>query len=79
MCVLTPIGVVEEDEAVPVVVVEQAEERPADGGPQLQHELAVPLRGEAGRNQRDVQRAAEGRQRVHRALVVQAEDGEHAS
>lgn len=76
---LTSVGVVEEDELVPVVVVEQRQQGPPDGGPQLQRELTLALGGEAGRDERDVQGAAEGRQRVHRALVVQAEDGEDAA
>lgn len=57
-------------------MVEQGQQRAADGRPQLQGELALALGGEAGRDEGDVQGAAEGRQRVHRALVVQAEDGE---
>lgn len=73
---LTSVRVVQEDELLPVVVVEQGEQRAADGRPQLQGELALALGGEAGRDEGDVQRAAERRQRVHRPLVVQAEDGE---
>lgn len=76
---LTSVRVVQEDELVPVVVVEQGQEGPADGGPELQGELALALGGEAGRDEGDVQGAAEGRQRVDRAFVVQAEDGEHAA
>lgn len=73
---LTSVGVIQEDKLVPVVVVEERQERPPDGWPELQGELALALRGEAGRDEGDVQGAAEGRQRVDRALVVQAEDGE---
>lgn len=73
---LTPVGVVQEDELVPVVVVEEGQQRPPDGRPELQGELALALGGEAGRDEGDVQGAAEGCQRVDRALVVQAEDGE---
>lgn len=51
---LTPVGVVQEDETVPLVVIQQAQERPPQGGPQLQHELALPFRGETGRDERDV-------------------------
>lgn len=76
---LTSVGVIQEDKLVPVVVVQQGEQRPADGRPQLQGELALALGGEAGRDEGDVQGAAEGRQRVDRALVVQAEDGEDAA
>jgi len=57
-------------------VVEEGQQRPPDGRPELQRELALALGGEAGRDEGDVQGAAEGRQRVDRALVVQAEDGE---
>lgn len=60
-------------------MVQQGQQGPADGGPELQGELALALGGEAGRDEGDVQGAAEGRQRVDRALVVQAEDGEHAT
>lgn len=60
-------------------MVEQRQQRPPDGRPQLQGELALGLGGEAGRHQADVQRPAEGRQRVDRALVVEAEDGEDPS
>lgn len=73
---LTPVSVVQEDELVPVVVVEQRQQRSSDGRPKLQRELALALGGEAGRDEGDVQGAAEGRQRVHRSLVVEAEDGE---
>ena len=73
---LTPVGVVQEHELVPVVVVEQRQQSAPDGRPELQGELALALGGEAGRDEGDVQGAAEGRQRVDRALVVQAEDGE---
>ena len=59
-------------------MVQQGQQGPPDGGPQLQGELGLALGGEAGRDEADVQRPAEGRQRVHRALVVQAEDGEDA-
>lgn len=76
---LTSVGVVQEDELVPVVVVEEGQQGAADGGPELQGELALAFGGEAGRDERDVQGAAEGRQRVDRALVVQAEDGEDAA
>lgn len=76
---ITSVGVVEEDKAAPVVVVEQRQQRPPDGRPQLQGKLALCLGGEAGRHQADVQRPAEGRQRVDRALVVEAEDGEDPS
>lgn len=76
---LTSVGVVQEDELVPVVVVEQRQQRSSDGRTQLQRELALALGGEAGRDEGDVQGAAEGRQRVDRALVVQAEDGEDAA
>lgn len=76
---LTSVGIVEEDELVPVVVVQQGQQRSSDGWPQLQRELALALGGEAGRDEGDVQGTAEGRQRVHRALVVQAEDGEDAA
>lgn len=57
-------------------MVQEGQQRPSDGRPQLQRELALAFGGEAGRDEGDVQRAAEGRQRVDRALVVQAEDGE---
>lgn len=76
---LTSVGVVQEDELVPVVVVEEGQQRPPDGRPELQRELALALGGEAGRDEGDVQGAAEGRQRVHRALVVQAEDRKDAA
>lgn len=76
---LTSVGVVQEDELVPVVVVEEGQESPADGWPELQGELALALGGEAGSDERDVQGAAEGRQRVDWALVVQAEDGKDAA
>lgn len=76
---LTSVGVVQEAELTPVVVVEQRQQRPPQGRPQLQRELTLALAGETGCDQRDVQGAAEGRQRVDRALVVQAEDGEDAA
>lgn len=76
---LTPVGVVQEDKLVPVVVVEEGQECASDGWPELQGELALALGGEAGRDEGDVQGAAEGRQRVDRALVVQAKDGEDTS
>lgn len=76
---LTSVGVVQEDELVPVVVVEQRQQGSPNRRSQLQRELALPLGGEAGRDEGDVQSAAEGRQRVDRAFVVQAEDGEHAA
>lgn len=76
---LTSVGVVQEDELVPVVVVEQRQQGSPNRRSQLQGELALPLGGEAGRDEGDVQSAAEGRQRVDRALVVQAKDGEHAA
>lgn len=72
----TSVCVVQEDKLVPVIVVEERQECPPDGRPELQGELALTLGGEAGRNEGDVKGAAEGRQRVDRALVVQAEDGE---
>lgn len=76
---LTSVGVVQEDELVPVVVVEQRQQGSPNRRSQLQRELALPLSGEAGRDEGDVQSAAEGRQRVDRAFVVQAKDGEHAA
>lgn len=57
-------------------MVEQGQQGPPDGWSQLQGELALALGGEAGRDEGDVQRTAEGCQRVHRALVIQAKDGE---
>lgn len=72
----TSVRVVQEDELVPVVVVEEGQEGPTDRRPELQGELALALGGETRRDEGDVQRAAEGRQRVDRTLVVQAEDGE---
>lgn len=72
----TSVCVVQEDELVPVVVVEEGQEGPTDRRPELQGELALALGGETRRDEGDVQRAAEGRQRVDRTLVVQAEDGE---
>lgn len=76
---LTSVGVVQEDELVPVVVVEQRQQGSPNRRSQLQRELALPLGGEAGRDEGDVQGAAEGCQRVDRAFVVQAKDGEHAA
>lgn len=76
---LTSVGVVQEDKLVPVVVVEQRQQGSPNRRSQLQRELALPLGGEAGRDEGDVQSAAEGRQRVDRAFVVQAKDGEHAA
>ena len=72
---LTSVGVIEEHEAAPVVVVQQGEQGPPDGGPQLQGELGLALGGEAGRDEADVERAAERRQSVHRLPVVETEDG----
>lgn len=57
-------------------MVEEGQEGPTDRRPELQGELALALGGETRRDEGDVQRAAEGRQRVDRTLVVQAEDGE---
>lgn len=57
-------------------MVKEGQEGTPDGWPELQGELALALGGEAGRDERDVQGAAEGRQRVDGALVVQAEDSE---
>lgn len=51
---LTPVRVVQEDEAVPLIVVQQAQERAPQGRPQLQHELALALRGETGCDEGDV-------------------------
>lgn len=76
---LTSVCVVEKDKLVPVVVVQEGQQGSSDGRPHLQRELTLALGGEAGRDEGDVQSAAEGRQRVDGALVVQAEDGEHAS
>lgn len=59
VCLLTPVCVVEKDEAVPFVVVEEAEKSASEGRSQLKHKLALALRGETGRDQRDVQRTAE--------------------
>lgn len=60
-------------------MVQEGQQGSSDGRPHLQRELTLALGGEAGRDEGDVQSAAEGRQRVDGALVVQAEDGEHAS
>ena len=57
-------------------MVEEGQERSPDARPELQGELALAFGGEAGSDEGDVQGAAEGCQRVDRALVVQAEDGE---
>lgn len=57
-------------------MVEEGQQSPPDGRPELQGELALALGGEAGRDEGDVQGAAERCQRVDGALVVQAEDGE---
>lgn len=57
-------------------MVEEGQECPPDRWPELQSELALALGREAGRDEGDVQGAAERRQRVDRTLVVQAEDGE---
>lgn len=76
---LTSVCVVQKDKLVPVVVVQEGQQGSSDGWPHLQRELTLALGGEAGRDEGDVQGAAEGRQRVDGALVVQAEDGEHAS
>lgn len=56
---LTSIRVVQENKAVPFIMVQQAQEGSPQGRPQLQHELALALRGETGRDERDVQGAAE--------------------
>lgn len=57
-------------------MVEEGQEGPTDRRPELQGELALALGGETRCDEGDVQRAAEGRQRVDRTLVVQAENGE---
>lgn len=59
VCSLTSVGVIEEDEAAPVVVVQQGQQSPFDGRPKLQSELAVRFSGEAGRHQADMQSPAE--------------------
>lgn len=56
---LTPVCVVEEHKAVPLVVIQQAQEGSAQRRPQLQHKLTLALRGETGRDEGDVQGAAE--------------------
>lgn len=60
-------------------MVEQRQQGSPNRRSQLQRELTLALGGEAGRDEGDVQGAAEGRQRVHRAFVVQAKDGEDAA
>ena len=47
-------------------------------GPQLQDKLVVGLDREGGRDEADVQRAAERHQHVDRPPVVQTHDGVHA-
>lgn len=74
-CACTSVCVIEEDESVPVIVVQQWQQSSSDGRPQLQRELAFPLCGEAGSHQADVQGSTKRCQRVHWALVVKAEDG----
>lgn len=73
---LTSISIIKENELVPVVVVEEGQQSTSDGWPKLQGELTLALCGKAGRDEGDVQGAAERRQCMDRAFVVQAEDGE---
>lgn len=49
-CTFTSVCVVEEDKSTPVVVVQQWQQSPSDGRPELQGELALCLSGEAGRH-----------------------------
>lgn len=76
---LTPVRVVQEDETVPFVVVQQTQERAPQGRSELQHKLALPLRGETRCDEGDVQGAAERGQGVYRPLIVESENGEHSS
>lgn len=80
VCVFFPtsVAVVQVGELVPLVVLDEAEQRPLDVGPHLDDELLRPVQGEAGRDEGDVQRPAEGRDGVDRLLVVEPEDGVHA-
>ena len=72
---LTSIAVVQVGELVPLVVLDEAEEGPLDVGPHLDDELLVPIQGEAGRDEGDVERPAERRDGVDRLLVVESENG----
>lgn len=75
----TSVAVVQVGKLVPLVVLDEAEQRPLDVGPHLDDELLCAVQGEAGRDEGDVQRSAEGRDGVDRLLVVEPEDGVHAS
>lgn len=84
MCVFlarppTSVAVIQVGELVPLVVLDEAEQWPLDVGPHLDDELLRPVQGEAGRDEGDVQRPAEGRDGVDRLLVVEPEDGVNAS
>ena len=76
---LTSIAVVQVGELVPLVVLDQAEERPLDVRSHLDDELLVPIQREAGRNEGDVERPAERRDGVDRLLVVESENGVDSS
>lgn len=76
---LTSVRVVEVDELLPLVPGEETEHSPLQRRAHLDDELDVGVDGVTGRDEGGVQRPAEGGQGVHGLLVVEAEDGVHAS
>ena len=64
-CVLTSVCVIQVDKLLPLVVRQHAKHRPPEGGPHLDDKLDIVVGGVGRRDEGGVQRAAEGRQRVH--------------
>ena len=80
MCAtLTSVRVVEVDKLLPLVPGEETEHSPLQRRAHLDDELDVGVDGVTGRDEGGVQRPTEGGQGVHGLLVVEAEDGVHAS
>lgn len=71
---LTSVTVVQVGKLIPLVVLDEAEEGPLDIGSHLDDELLIPVQGEAGRDEGDVERPTKGRDGVHGLLVVESEN-----
>lgn len=76
---LTSVAVVQVGEFVPLVVLNEAEQRPFNVRPHLEDELLLSVQREAGCDEGDVQCPTERRYRVHRLLIVESENGVNPS
>lgn len=75
----TSIAVVQICKLVPLVVLDEAQERPLDVRPHLDDELLNPIQREAGSDEGNMERPAKRRDSVDGLLIVESENGVDSS